>query len=152
MIRAVLERQRTGDTGTFGILRLPGFQCFTAELPWRDNHRKVSCIPSGTYRVQIRQSPRFGRIYEVRDIPGRSFVLIHSGNFAGDVSKGWASHVEGCILLGAKHGKLQNKHGAMQDAVLVSKTTVGYLMRKLSYGPFLLDVVDVPTKRGEIDA
>lgn len=116
-----LIRQRTSDQGTEGTLLIPslGFSCFTLELPWRDNQPSISCIPPGQYECRLRASPRFGQTYHVRDVPGRSFILMHSGNYAGDVSQGYRSHVEGCILLGTKRGFL---HG--QRAVLCSKVAV----------------------------
>ena len=124
-LRIHLIRQRTSDQGTEGTLLIPslGFLCFTLELPWRDNQPSISCIPPGQYECRLRASPRFGQTYHVRDVPGRSFVLIHSGNYAGDVSLGLKSHVEGCILLGTKRGSM---HG--QRAVLCSKVAVMQFM------------------------
>lgn len=121
-----LIRQRTSDQGTEGTLLIPslGFSCFTLELPWRDNQSSISCIPTGQYDCRLRVSPRFRReLYQVRDVPNRSFVLIHSGNYAGDVSCGFKSHVEGCILLGTQRGIM---HG--QRAVLCSKIAVMQFM------------------------
>lgn len=146
MKKVVIARLKSGDTGTFGKLMTEGFSCYTGELPWRDNRNKVSCIPTGTYNVALRQSPKFGRIYEIKGIIGRSYVLIHSGNFAGDISLGWASHVEGCVLLGNKLGKLQNKKGTMQDAVLASSVALGAFMRHMGHQPFILDVLPTPSQ------
>lgn len=142
MRKVVLLRIKTGDSGTFGKLLAPGFTCFTGELPWRDNRRKVSCIPPGTYNVALRMSPKFGRVYEIKGIPGRSYVLLHSGNFSGDVSLGYTSHVEGCVLLGSRLGKLQNRAGALQDGVLASMPTVGAFMRAMGFQPFILEVIE----------
>lgn len=138
----ILQRMTTGDSGTFGVIYWDGGACVTAELPWRDNRRKVSCIPAGKYNVAMRLSPKFGRVYEVTKVPGRSYVLFHSGNFSGDVSKGYASHVEGCILLGNKFGRLQNSKGQLQDAVLASRYAVGRLVRAMGEKPFILDIRD----------
>ena len=135
-----LLRSSTGDNGTYGLFSTPGFQCYSAELPWRDNRRKVSCIPEGDYPVRIVQSPRFGRIYGLFNVPGRSSVLIHSGNFSGDISLGYASHVEGCILLGRQLGKLQRKDGKLQSAILVSLPTVRSFMEFMGGEPFTLSV------------
>jgi hypothetical protein len=41
-------------------------------------------------------SPRFGRTWEVKDVPERSNILFHQGNTARDT--------EGCILVGGKYG------------------------------------------------
>ena len=122
---ATIVRYRFSDQGTEGVLSVPGVgvSFFTLELPWRGNRRSVSCVPSGEYLCGIVQSPRFGRVYHIRDVPERSHVLLHSGNFAGDVSLGLRSHVEGCVLLGLKAGEL---HG--QRAVLCSRMAVRRFM------------------------
>lgn len=138
MMRVGLRRMAHSDQGTRGVLILPeGVYCNTLELPWRDNRPKRSCIPCGEYDVAIRQSQRFGRIYEVKLVPGRSFILTHSGNLAGDVEKGLKSHVEGCILLGRYFGKI-----AGQTAILYSLPTVRAFMARLQEQPFRLLVED----------
>lgn len=133
-----LIRTVTSDQGTEGFLTQleTGFFCKTLELPWRDNQRSISCIPAGKYIVKVRQSPKYGRIYWVTKVPDRSWILIHSGNVAGDVEKGFRTHVQGCILLGKKHGFLYD-----QRAVLTSRPTVGSFMRTMNYEPFQLNVV-----------
>lgn len=136
MKEVYLFRTSTSDQGTQGILATDGFFCKTLELPWRDNTKSISCIPKGTYIVKIRQSPKYGRIYWVTNVEGRTWILIHSGNFAGDVSKGFKTHVNGCILLGKKHGILGN-----QLAVLSSRITVKKFMRFMKYETFKLIVM-----------
>jgi Family of unknown function (DUF5675) len=138
MLRVGLVRTRHTDQGMMGVLILPdGVFCNTLELPWRDNRPKRSCIPLGEYDVKIRQSPRFGRIYEVQNVPDRSYILIHSGNLAGDVEKGYVSHVEGCILLGKYFGPLEG-----QLAVLASRPTVREFMETTGGQAFRLLVED----------
>ena len=138
MIRVGLRRMATSDQGTRGVLILPdGVLCNTLELPWRDNRPSHSCIPNGEYPVAIRQSPRFGRIFHVKDVPGRTFILIHAGNLAGDVGKGLKTHTEGCILLGRHFGTI---HG--QQAVLASRPALSDFMEKMDGQPFILRVED----------
>lgn len=115
-----------------------GFSCFTLELPWRDNRPNISCIPSGVYSSVVRQSPRFGQVYHVQNVPQRSFILMHRGNVAGDTSRGFRSNVEGCILLGAKRGVLYS-----QRAVLASRMTVRRFMKALDGRPFTLQLYGV---------
>lgn len=52
------------------------------ELPWRDNLTNVSCIPEGTYDCEKVVSPTHGLCILVKDVPSRSSILIHAGNFA----------------------------------------------------------------------
>jgi len=72
----------------------------TMELPWKDNARKVSCIPPGTYEFEPYNSVKFGRCFILKDVPGRDAILIHRGNFNRDTL--------GCILPGAGFADLDN--------------------------------------------
>ena len=114
-----LLRTRSGDQGTFGIISAPDFECCAAELPWRDNQNSISCIPTGTYFCEFIHSSTYGPCYWVHNVPGRSEILIHTGNLAGDESKGWKSHSAGCVLLGDRFGVLGG-----QEAVLLSRKTL----------------------------
>ena len=85
-------KQTLGQFEAFsGISKV--FECKTLELPWKDNKKEISCIPAGTYQVRKHNSPTFGRCFKVHDVPGRSEILIHKGNFNRDT--------HGCILVGA---------------------------------------------------
>ena len=88
-ITTYLTRLRQTDQGTEGFLTVPelGFACFTLELPWRENRPCVSCIPPGTYPIGWRVTRRRST-YHIRNVPKRSYILIHSGNYAGDIYKG----------------------------------------------------------------
>lgn len=77
---------------TIGRLWCNGFQCFTLELPWVDNRNKISCIPSGQYRYKFRESPANGDVLELQDVPGRTFIQIHSANYIRQLL--------GCIAVG----------------------------------------------------
>lgn len=131
MRQANLFRLRRSDQGTEGLLVSEDFHCRTLELPWRNNNRRVSCIPQGEYRVEIRYSNKYGRIYWVRRVPNRTYILLHSGNFGGDKSKNYKTHTMGCILLGKRSGFLGG-----QVAVLNSRITVRSFMEELDYQPF----------------
>ena len=128
----VTLRQQSTDQGTFGILYTLGFKCYTLELPWRDNKSNLSCIPKGTYAVHWTYSPHFKRyMYQITGVTGRAGIRIHSANYAGDVTKGYRSHLYGCIALGKRIGILDG-----QKAILVSRPTVRAfetLMNKQSF-------------------
>ncbi|WP_319759555.1 DUF5675 family protein [Maridesulfovibrio sp.] len=101
---ATLLRRPFTDQGTLGVLSIPevDFQCFTIELPWRDNHTSVSCIPIGTYSLFRRWSGHWhGFVYQFRGVPNRIAIQSHTGNVAGDKSLGYKSHSLGCVLLGS---------------------------------------------------
>lgn len=97
-MRVCLERSKGRIKQTLGTMYVYSAEgdlllvCNTLELPWRDNERRVSCIPAGTYPVKKHNSPKFGASMWVQNVPGRSEILIHKGNFFKDTL--------GCILPG----------------------------------------------------
>ena len=77
--------------GTNGKLECDGkVICNTIELPWRNNEKRVSCIPEGEYFIEKRYSVKFKWHLHVLDVPERSFILFHSAN---DAQK----ELNGCI-------------------------------------------------------
>lgn len=130
-----LLRTRTGEQGTFGVLLVDDVTLRTVELPWRENRTNVSCIPAGDYQCHVVQSPRFGRVYHVRNVLGRTHVLVHSGNLAGDTGRGWRTHSHGCILPGLRSGCLGD-----QQAVLCSRAALTTFMAALGGQPFTLNI------------
>ena len=94
------------------------------ELPWRENTRNISCIPTGTYLARRIHHGRFGTCYLLMDVPGRSSILFgHIGNYAGDLHKGYSTNSEGCLLLGMSHGILK-PNGREQLSVVASKKAI----------------------------
>lgn len=64
--------------------------CGTLELPWKDNHQDISCIPRGEYHIAITYSSKFKRkLIEVLNVLGRSGVRLHPAN--------QITELEGCI-------------------------------------------------------
>jgi len=119
-------RYKTSDQGTLGLFVGHNFNLFTIELPWRDNKQNISCVPPGAYVCKIRQSPKFGKVFMLQDVVGRSYILTHSGNVAGDVAKGYKTHSAGCILVGKLVGKISG-----QDAVLSSRPAIREFMQSV---------------------
>jgi hypothetical protein len=69
--------------GTQGVLEWNGtLICYTIELPWLGNQRRISCIPEGDYLLQLRFSPKFKWHFLLMDVPGRDLILIHPANDA----------------------------------------------------------------------
>lgn len=87
-----LHLQRTYyATGTNGTITWDGhFLCYSIELPWKGNRRKVSCIPEGRYSLEMRYSPRLEDHLQVEHVPNRTLILIHP---ADDALK----QLKGCI-------------------------------------------------------
>lgn len=106
-MKLLLTRTAKRDTYTIGKLYLDGvYFCDTLEdkdrglkqtMPLSEINRiKVmheTAIPTGTYRVMVSMSPRFGRLLpRLFDVPGFDGILIHRGNTDKDTS--------GCVLVG----------------------------------------------------
>ncbi len=122
-MKAELIRQEFNDKQVTGLLRiLNGEEVIvsfaTLELAWKNNQRKVSCIPKGTYTCVARVSPKYGRHFHVTNVPNRDLILIHHGNFHTDIL--------GCILIGKAHKDI-NKDGYKD--VVQSKIAMNELNR-----------------------
>lgn len=75
--------------GTNGALTLNGkFICFMLELPWKDNHAELSCIPEGNYLLKHRFSQRFGNHLILKSVRCRRNILIRTGIYIGGDTKG----------------------------------------------------------------
>jgi len=66
------------------------FRCYCIELPWLNNQPLRSCIPEGKYALQKRWSPKHKWHLLVKDVPGRSCILLHPANNA-------LTQLRGCI-------------------------------------------------------
>lgn len=85
------------------------FLAYTLELPMKDG-LPGSAIPAGTYPIEMAPSPKFLELAQqdpwwatyanamphIIDIPGRSLIMIHPGNYP--------TETEGCILVGETRG------------------------------------------------
>lgn len=80
------------DDCTIGRLKVGAFQCFTLELPDKNNQPFVSCIPEGEYMIDFYDSPKHGRVLLLHSVPHRQMIEIHAGNYT--------RQIEGCILVG----------------------------------------------------
>ena len=79
------------------------FECKTLELPWRKNKRTISRIPAGTYSAIKHVSADKGKSIWLRNVPDRSEILIHRGNYAGsDNPHTGEPDTLGCILVGRR--------------------------------------------------
>jgi hypothetical protein len=133
----LLTRGKSTDQGTPGILTGDRLSLCTLELPWRNNAPGISCIPAGRYVCRPYSSGKFPDAWEVADVPGRSAILIHIGNYAGDTAKGYRSDVQGCILVGLTLGEING-----QQALLSSRLAMDALQAAVGRKPFTLVIAD----------
>jgi len=75
----------------FNTIELPLFT-----VPLKPNTVCTNCIPEGNYKVTKIYSPTKGKCFMVHDVPGRTAILIHKGNYA----TGKKVDTQGCILVG----------------------------------------------------
>ena len=118
-INLLILRETFTDNSTIGELFLNGEKmCDTLELPYRDNLKSISCIPTGQYKVRLRY-PRESATRDylhllVQDVKDRSYILFHRGNSAKDT--------RGCILVGL---------GSQQDFVSNSTLALELLLKEI---------------------
>src|SRR6478752_506485 len=74
--------------------------CKTIELPWKENAKKISCIPEGRYSLIIKWHKKLGWVILVQDVPNRKEILIHPANEALKELKGCIAPVTNTISPG----------------------------------------------------
>lgn len=127
-----LKRQWFTPESTVGELFIDGiFECFILEDQARikdldadgaievaevqkQKVQDVTAIPPGTYRMMLVNSPRFGWVPRLENVPGYTDILIHAGNRATDT--------RGCLIVGLER---------RQDSVLRSRDALAALMAKI---------------------
>jgi hypothetical protein len=95
-----------GADATNGLLFIDGvFECYTLEDEYRDvKVMHETCIPEGEYDIIYRKvggfhtkyTARYGAFHKgmlwLQDVPGFTYILIHSGNTD--------EHTSGCLIVG----------------------------------------------------
>ena len=135
MTKLTIVRISSLDEGTFGVMLLDGKPfAVTGERPWMDNKKSVSCIPAGVYSCQRYVSAKYPDTFEVMNVPKRTYVLFHKGNFPLKDS-------EGCILVAEKFEEVNGK-----VAVLESKHGFEEFIKRLKgVCTFTLQILEVKT-------
>lgn len=129
MQKVKLKREIISNKAVLGSLELESKEIAkTLENPWLNNEPFISCIPVGEYIVKTYSSNKYPNVWELQDVEGRSYILIHSGNVE--------EHTQGCILVGRKWGFLGEN-----IAVLDSRNTLEKL-RSILDDQFLLNITE----------
>ena len=95
MADILLRRYYQDEDVTLGFLSVKFIKhlpLYTLENPWKDNHRNISCIPEGIYRLKDYSSLKYQSVFEICEVPNRTKILFHIGNYPEDT--------RGCILPG----------------------------------------------------
>lgn len=77
---------------TTGFITYGDFRAMTLELPDKNNQQCVSCIPFGRYECKKHVSPSHGDCISIKNVVGRTHVLIHAAN--------WTDQLLGCVAVG----------------------------------------------------
>jgi hypothetical protein len=88
------------------------------ELPWKDNHAQVSCIPEGRYRIIKRYTEHFGQHFAVMGVPGRKDILVHPANDALMELSGCIAPVS--VLMGEAEAKGLKSREALDELLLLT--------------------------------
>ena len=122
-MKLLLQRYNYDDKQTLGKMYLLDERSHiidewhSLELPNKDNKRRLSCIPEGIYNAVKHNSPKFGSCFWIKDVPNRSEILIHKGNYHTDIL--------GCIIIGSDLSDI-NKDGYL-DVTSSSKSVLELL-------------------------
>lgn len=115
-MKAILQRDyAASDKVVFGKLYMPWIKghadIYTVEI--------LNCIPTGSYELIGHQGKEKKDCWELKNVPGRTGILIHIGNYACIVGE-HQSDSKGCILVG---------FGVEEDVPMVTKsgTAMEYL-------------------------
>lgn len=112
-MRITLTRSFQNNKATLGMLKIDGIThdpIFTLENPLRHTSFD-SCIPTGNYKCEPFSGSLFHNVWIVKDVPGRSAILIHPGNTERDTL--------GCILLGLGAGAMKDEPCVTQSRLAI---------------------------------
>jgi hypothetical protein len=101
--KVTLIRTIKTNKETIGELRSSDgkFGCYTLELPWLNNQKNISCIPTGEYIVKWVHTLKFPLgVYQIQSVPNRDGIDLHSGTFYTDIA--------GCLILGSLPKDINN--------------------------------------------
>ncbi len=134
-------RTQFGKDATNGLLFIDGkFECYTLE----DQYQAVkvmheTCIPEGEYDIQFRKTGGFHTKYSAKygnshygmlhlqDVPGFTYILIHSGNTDESTS--------GCLIIGETQQDLDlGKDGFVGQSVKAYKAMYRKVANELLQG------------------
>ena len=130
MNTVTLHRVLSSDKGTFGVLIYQNRPvCVTGERPWMDNKTSISCVPFGEYKVTKYSSQKYPDVWELKNVKGRTAILIHAGNKP-------LSDTEGCIPVGEYFTDFSGNPGIANSRLTLDR------LRKLLPKEFNLVIMD----------
>lgn len=129
-----LSREISLDDATLGYLfehDKRSDKWATMEPPWRNNQRRISSIPTGSYVAKRARFMDF-ETFEITGVPGRSKVYFHPGNYPRDT--------KGCVLVGKRFA--QTPEG--DTMILLSKQAFAEFMISMQgIDQFMINIEDI---------
>lgn len=126
-----LIRKQEDDKQTLGRFVIPDrLTLQTLELPWKNNEKFISRIPTGIYTVVKRYTPTYNHHFWLPIVLDREWILIHAGNFH--------YNTKGCILVGIGYKDINND--GYRD-VSASKTAM-QVLNLLLPKKFEIEIID----------
>lgn len=116
-MQVIIQRKKPNDVCMFGELSVDYGTRFCYTLERRPDDPEHPAIQAGEYQASIYWSPHLDRqVLLLQDVPGRSEIEIHNGNYVKD------SH--GCVLVGLELNEEDR-------AVLLSRTALSQLLGRV---------------------
>lgn len=135
--RVLLSRGPSTPDGIIGRVLIPetGWSCRSLERPSTGEH---PCVPPGLYECKWMSHYNQGMRYELQNVPGRTYILIHPANVY--------EQLLGCIALGEDPGMFTRDGiapGVPSRAMVglqSSKATVEAFEAQMKADPFWLEI------------
>ena len=131
IVKLIRQAKKEGIAGQPGKLYIKGgyLFCHTVELDWKNNKINISCIPAGLYvcKMGIHHGTKEYPVYELQNVPNRSNIEIHIGNFLEDT--------KGCILVGEELKIYENKYWVKSSTIAFHR-----FMNRMNGEDFLLEI------------
>ncbi|WP_238130993.1 DUF5675 family protein [Vibrio cincinnatiensis] len=105
-VKLHLKRTKQMGETTLGKLTIEGVSksWFVLEPAGPDSVTEGSDkrIKAGSYKLHPYSSPKYPSVYELQNVPGRTYILIHAGNYHNDTF--------GCLMPGKTWGSVDKSH------------------------------------------
>ena len=100
------------------------FMCKALELPDKKNAKNISCILEGEYWVEKTVRANGDPAFVIKDVPGRTDILIHIANFAS----GKKIDLQGCIAPGLRFEDMNHDGNLdIKDSTIAMKMLLNLL-------------------------
>lgn len=144
MPNLTLVRDDFRPTATFGAFFTELDERLLETVERERDHNRAStatrpgaCVPAGRYRCKRVNSPSQGNCFQLCDVPGRSYILIHSAN--------WSKQLRGCIAPGLTRTVMNDNDPSTVDDMAVTSSKLAmkkFMDYQAAVDEFWLTIVD----------